>query len=70
MSKKPTYMITVTDTVTRFSYYEIEADSEAEAIQRIKDGDEYEIDVEYDEFSGCDDDAEIEVTEVIMPSED
>ena len=70
MSKKPTYMITVTDTVTRFSYYEIEADSEAEAIQRIKDGEEYEVEVEYDDFSACDDDAEYEVIEVIQPSED
>jgi hypothetical protein len=70
MSKKPTYCITVTDTVTRTSYYEIEADSEAEAIQRIKDGEEYEVDVEYDESSVFDDDAEYDVYEVIQPSED
>ncbi len=70
MSKKPQYWITVTDTVTRYRCYEIDADSEAEAIQRIKDGNEYEVDTEYDEFAASDGTEEYEVTEVIMPDDD
>jgi len=70
MAKKPQYLITVTDTVTRFRYFEIEADSEAEALQIVKDGKEYEIDTEYDEFAASDGTEEYEVTEVIMPDEE
>jgi hypothetical protein len=71
MPKQSTYYITVSDVVTRYRHFEIKADSEEDAIERIKEGSADAVSADFDPMSSIIEDEEVfVVTEVITSDEE